>query len=626
MYEYPKEYDVIVIGAGHAGCEAAFAPARMGYNTLVLTINLDHVAFMPCNPSIGGPAKSHVVREIDALGGEMGRNIDEAMIQVRMLNTRKGPAVHALRAQADKRAYHIRMKQKLEQEPLVDLKQGIVREICLDGDEVTGVITETGIMYRGKKVIMTTGTFLKGRVIIGEASFNSGPNQQFPANNLSANLEELGIKLRRFKTGTPPRVARSSINFARLSIQEGAEEGLHFSFNGKGKENRTPCWLAFTNSRTHQVIRDNIPRAPLFSGDIEGTGPRYCPSIEDKVIRFPDKERHQIFVEPEGLDTDEMYLSGLSTSLPADVQLAYLRTIEGFEEIEIMRPGYAIEYDCLDPQELKLSLESKKIKGLYSAGQVNGTSGYEEAAGQGLLAGINAGLSIQGKEPLLLKRSEAYIGVLIDDLVTKGTHEPYRLLTSRAEYRLILRQDNADLRLTPIGYRVGLISEERYQKLQAKKEEIARAREFLEETQVTPTDEVVSKLEELGSGSLSKPVSLATLLQRPELGYGDLRYFVPELPELKADVREEVEIQIKYDGYIDRQLQQVERFRKFEEKKIPEDIDYQKLDNLRKEAREKLEKVKPLSLGQASRISGVSPADISVLMIYLEQRQREGNQ
>ncbi len=624
-HKYPKEYDVIVIGAGHAGCEASLAPARMGLKTLTLTVSLDHVAFMPCNPSLGGPGKSHIVREIDALGGEMARNMDQTMIQIRMLNTSKGPAVHGLRGQSDKDDYHKRMKQVLEQEDNIDLKQQIAEDIIVEDGKVKGVVTKTGIFFPGKKIVLTTGTFLKGRIIIGEAEFNAGPNQQYPANKLSGSLKDLGINLRRFKTGTPPRVSKKSLDFSKMEPQPG-EEGLKFSFESEPLTGeQAMCYLTYTNEETHKIIDKNKARTPLFSGVIEGVGPRYCPSIEDKVVRFPDKGRHQLFLEPEGLDTDEYYVSGLPTSLPYDVQIEMTKTIAGLENVEIMRPGYAIEYDCVDPEELKLDLELKKIKGLYTAGQINGSSGYEEAAGQGLIAGINAARSLQEKDPIILKRSESYIGVLIDDLVTKGTPEPYRIMTSRAEYRLVLRQDNADQRLTPLGREIGLVSDQRYDNYQAKVAAVEKALSYLRaaENQVNPTKEVRVKLEELGSGNLSKPVSLEKLLRRPEISYSDLDFFAENLPKIKKDVQEQVEIQVKYKGYIARQEAQVEQFRKMGENKIPAELDYNQLENLRLEAREKLNKIKPLSIGQASRISGVSPADISALMIYLEQYKRQ---
>ena len=622
-YQYPVEYEVIVVGAGHAGSEAALAAARMGCRTLGLTVNLDHVAFMPCNPSLGGPGKAHIVREIDALGGEMAVNMDRTMTQIRMLNTSKGPAVHGLRGQADKVKYHQRMKKVLENQKNLDLKQDVVEDILVEKGQAAGVITKTGLLYRGRRVILTTGTFLQARLIIGEATYNAGPNQQYPANKLSKALERLGFNLLRFKTGTPPRINGNSIDFSQLEEQRG-EEGLSFSFLSEPLTGEQDiCWLTYSNPETHRIIRENEDRTPLFSGVIEGTGPRYCPSIEDKVKKFPEKDRHQFFLEPEGRGTEEFYLSGFSTSLPMDIQIQVIRTLKGMEQAEIMRPGYAIEYDCVASGQFDSTLETKLVTGLYTAGQINGTSGYEEAAGQGLLAGINAALTLQDREPLILNRSQAYIGVLVDELVTKEPREPYRMMTSRAEHRLILRQDNADLRLTPLGREAGLVSDQRWQYFQQKKKEIEKMREYLENKQVNPSPEIRETLQELDSGSLNQPATLEKLLRRPEISYQDLREIVENLPEFSQEVVEQLEISIKYQGYIERQMQQVEKFKKMENKLLPRNLDYSQLNNLRQEAREKLNKIKPHSVGQASRIPGVSPADIQVLLIYLEKRRQE---
>jgi tRNA uridine 5-carboxymethylaminomethyl modification enzyme len=617
-------FDVIVIGAGHAGCEAALAAARMGCSTLLLTINLDAVAFMPCNPSVGGPAKGHVVREIDALGGEMGRNTDKTHIQMRMLNTGKGPAVHALRAQADKYAYQHEMKKTIENTPNLLLRQGMVDELIVNNGVCEGVVTQTGARYKAKAVVLTTGTYLRGKIILGDLQYESGPNNMRPSVKLAHNLKELGFEMVRFKTGTPPRVHKGSIDFSKMEIQPGDPVPRAFSYETTEYiMDQLPCWLTYTNEETHELINGNLHRAPMYSGIIEGTGPRYCPSIEDKVVRFHDKPRHQVFLEPEGRHTEEMYVQGLSTSLPEDVQLGMLRSMAGMEKVEMMRPGYAIEYDAIVPTQLWPTLETKLIECLFTAGQINGTSGYEEAAGQGLMAGINAARKVQGKPPVILRRDQAYIGVLIDDLVTKGTNEPYRLLTSRAEYRLLLRHDNADLRLTDIGYEIGLISEERYTRFCEKRERIAREKERIENTRVRPDNpEVQAVLREAGTPELTEVISLDQLLRRPELTYAHIQRIAPAPEPVPEDVAEQVEIQIKYDGYIRKSLQQVERMKKVEERKIPADIDYHQISGMSKEAREKMNKIRPLNIGQASRISGVNPADISVLMVYLEQYNR----
>ncbi|MEK5025074.1 MULTISPECIES: tRNA uridine-5-carboxymethylaminomethyl(34) synthesis enzyme MnmG [unclassified Paenibacillus] len=615
-------YDVVVIGAGHAGCEAALAAARMGCNTLMITINLDMVAFMPCNPSIGGPAKGHVVREIDALGGEMGRNIDKTYIQLRMLNTGKGPAVHALRAQADKFLYQHAMKETMEKTPNLTLRQGMVEELIVEDGRCVGVITKTGTAYRSKTVILTTGTYLRGKVIMGELTYESGPNNQQPSVRLSENLRELGFDLVRFKTGTPPRVHKDTIDFSKTEIQPGDDKPKFFSFETKSSQNeQLPCWLTYTSEVTHQIINDNLHRAPMFTGIIEGTGPRYCPSIEDKVVRFSDKSKHQIFLEPEGKNTSEYYVQGLSTSLPEDVQLAVLRSIPGMEKVEMMRNGYAIEYDAMVPTQLWPSLETKRLPGLFTAGQINGTSGYEEAAGQGVMAGINAARKVQDKEPVVLDRSQGYIGVLIDDLVTKGTNEPYRLLTSRAEYRLLLRHDNADLRLTPIGHDIGLIPEQRYAAFLDKKERVEREIVRLQETKVKPV-EVNDALAGYESAPIVDGSNMLTLMRRPELTYSFVDQVSPSPEALDEEMKEQVEIQIKYAGYIEKQLQHVEKLQKMEKKKIPESINYNEIHGLAMEARQKLTKIAPISIGQASRIAGVTPADISILLVHLEHFNR----
>lgn len=624
MYVAGK-YDVVVIGAGHAGCEAALAAARLGCSTLLATLNMDNIALMPCNPAVGGPAKGHLVREIDALGGQMGLNTDQTCIQMRMLNTGKGPAVHALRAQADKVWYQNNMKHTVENQAGLDVKQVLVDKILTAGGRISGIQIETGEVYECQCVILATGTYLRGKIILGELSYTGGPNGQRAAQMLSQSLRELGIELMRFKTGTPARVDRRTLDFSKMTIQPGDEQIHNFSFmSDVTTREQMPCWLTYTNQKTHEIIRANLHRAPLYTGLIEGTGPRYCPSIEDKVVRFAEKEAHQLFIEPEGLHTNEMYVQGMSTSLPIDVQYAFLSTIAGLEKLKIMRPGYAIEYDCVDPTQLKPSLEFKQLAGLFSAGQANGTSGYEEAAAQGLMAGINAALVVKGEEPFILSRSEAYIGVLIDDLVTKGTNEPYRIMTSRAEYRLILRQDNADLRLTDKGRALGLVGDERYARFAAKRDAIADSLASLKTAIVTPSNEVQAKLKAMNSAELRTGTSLFGLLRRTEINYSMLcKHF--DLPPLPAAVCEQVEIAAKYEGYINKQIEQVERAAKLEEKRLPSNLDYEAISGLALEARQKLNKIKPLSIGQAARISGVSPADISILMIYLEQqRRREG--
>ena len=623
MQQYEAgNYDVIVVGAGHAGSEAALAAARMGSKTLLITINLDMIAFMPCNPSIGGPAKGVVVREIDALGGEMGRNIDKTYIQMRMLNTGKGPAVRALRAQADKFMYANEMKKTIEHTENLVLKQGIAEELIIEDGVCQGIITNTGAIYRAKAVILTAGTSSRGEIIIGELKYSSGPNNSQPSIKLSESLLEHGFELNRFKTGTPPRVKASTINYSVTDEQPGDEKANHFSYetpNSAYLKDQLSCWLTYTNEKTHSIIQDNLHRAPMFTGIVEGVGARYCPSIEDKIVRFSDKPRHQLFLEPEGRHTEEVYVQGLSTSLPEDVQEDILHTIEGLENAEMMRTGYAIEYDVVVPYQLRPSLETKVVENLFTAGQMNGTSGYEEAAGQGIMAGINAALKVQGKEPFVMKRSEGYIGVMIDDLVTKGTNEPYRLLTSRAEYRLLLRHDNADFRLTEIGHQLGLVSQERYAAFLTKKAQVEEELERLRHTRLKPTEAIQAFLAGKNIAPVKDGILALDFLRRPEISYWDILKFAPLAENLSREVEEQIEIQVKYEGYIQKAIQKVDKLKRMENKRIPENIDYSAINGIATEARQKLALIQPETIAQASRVSGVNPADISVLMVYVEQ-------
>lgn len=624
MYDAEK-IDIAVIGGGHAGTEAALAAARMGHRTIMFTMSLDSIAMMPCNPNVGGTSKGHLVKEIDALGGEMGKNIDKTFIQSRMLNTAKGPAVHSLRAQADKHKYSATMKEVLEKTPNLTIKQQEIVEVKVEDGKVKGVVTHTGAFYECKAVVLAGGTYIRSRCLTGECIEHTGPNGLKTSNLLSEGLKNIGIELRRFKTGTPARVDARTIDFSKMEPQYGDEHIVPFSFENKEediKRDQFPCYLTYTNEKTHQIIRDNLHRSPMYSGVIEGVGPRYCPSIEDKVVRFADKERHQVFIEPEGESTTEMYVQGMSSSLPEEVQLAMLRTLPGLENVEVMRTGYAIEYDCINPLQLKHSLEMKNIEGFFSAGQMNGSSGYEEAAAQGIVAGINAALKVEGREPMIIDRSEGYVGVLIDDLVTKETREPYRMMTSRAEYRLLLRQDNADLRLTEKGYKVGLISEERYQRFVAKREAIAEEMERLKHVYVGTSEKVQAILEKKGSTLLKSGIALAEVLKRPEMDYEDFAEVDTDRPKLPKDVIEQVMIELRYEGYIKRQQQQVDQFKRLERRLIPENVNYDDVPSLRIEAKQKLKEVKPVSIGQASRISGVSPADVSMLLVYMEQLSR----